>query len=97
MKEKQIESRNIIKILLKTIIIQEKKNYSFANKLSKNKDIFKITIEPNELLPFEKLADALQLKEEKQCEAMYEMLGDMIDKRLDLDEELDKFIQYYNI
>lgn len=78
----QSKSRDIIKLLLKTIIKQEKEASEENTK---------------EILPFSEFANALGLKEEKQCEKMYEDLGNMIEKNVDLDIAVDNFILAYNI
>lgn len=78
----QFKNRNIIKLLLKTIIKQERE----ANEEN-----------TKEILPFSEFANALGLREEKQCEKMYEDLGNMIEKNIDLDVAINDFILAYNI
>ncbi|MCI8548388.1 MAG: hypothetical protein HFJ38_05815 [Bacilli bacterium] len=78
----QLKNRYIIKLLLKTIIKQEREV---------------IEDDEKEILPFLDFANALGLVKESQCEKMYEDLGNMIEKNIDLDVAIDKFISAYNI
>lgn len=75
-------NQNIIKILLKTVINQERESDENDAK---------------EILPFIDFANALELIEESQCEKMFEDLGNMIEKDIDLDVAVEQFVVAYNI
>lgn len=82
METRELKNKKIIKLLLKAIIKQERK-------ADENNTL--------EILPFNDLANALELTKESQCEKMYEDLGNMIENNIDLDFALDKFLITYNI
>lgn len=79
---RELKKRAIIKVLLKTIIQQERK--ADENNTT-------------EILSFNDLANALGLTKESQCEKMYEDLGNMIENDINLDWALEQFFVAYNI
>lgn len=79
---RELKNRNIIKVLLKAIIKQERDADESNTK---------------EILSFNDLANALGLTRESQCEKMYEDLGNIIEGNIDLDIAVDNFILAYNI
>lgn len=79
---KDEKNKNIIKLLLKTIIKQERKSDESNSE---------------EVLSFTAFANVLELTKESECEKMYEDLGNMIENKVDLDTALDQFCITYNI
>lgn len=79
---RELKNRKIIKVLLKTIIKQERE-------ADKN--------DSKEILSFNDFANALELTKESQCEKMYEDLGNMIENNIDLDWAVEQFFVTYNI
>ena len=90
----ETKAKNIIKLLLNSIIIREKQTSEFIDSFNNNK-LFSIIENPIDLLPLDVLENMLELKDSKLGEIMYEDYGNMVDKDLNLDVELDKFIAKY--
>lgn len=82
MENQYLKHKNIIKVLLKTVIDQEKK----ADEKNST-----------EILSFTDFSNALGLTEERKCEKLFEDLGNMIEENIDLDTAIEQFIVEYNI
>lgn len=78
----ELNTREIIRVLLKNIIRQEREADEGYTK---------------EILSFNEFANALGLKNESQCEKMYEDLGNMIENNTNLDYAIEQFFIEYNI
>ncbi len=91
------KSQDVIRALLKAIVNQEKALEKFSNMLNSSKNIFNISIESNDVMPYEEIATALKLEKEYEYEKIYQELGDMIDLDENIDILINNFITKYNL
>ena len=69
----------------------------FSKTLQKNKNLYRFVAEANEVIPFSKIAEALELKTEKECEKMYNELCKIASSKKDVNDEVEKFMNKYSL
>lgn len=91
------KDRNMIKVLLLALIIKDKEIFAFSKTLQNNKNLYKFVAEPNEIIPFEEIAKALELESEKECQKMYDELCKIASSKKNIDEKIEKFMTKYGL
>ena len=93
-----IRNRNLIKILLTMLINAEKDMEKFCDNMRKNEFLVNIEIEEaKEILCFNDLIKALEVESIEQEEIIYELLGNMIEKDVDLNVAIENFLKFNRI
>ena len=93
-----IRNRNLIKILLTMLINAEKDMEKFCDNMRKNEFLVNIEIEEaKEILCFNDLIKALEVESIEQEEVIYELLGNMIEKDVDLNVAIENFLKFNRI
>lgn len=91
------KNRNMIKVLLTALINNDKEIYAFSKILQENNNLYRFVAEPNEVIPFSEIAEALELKNEKECEQMYNELCKIASSKKDINDEVEKFMNKYSL
>ena len=92
-----MKSRNMIKELLVSLINIDKEIYSLSHLLANNKNVYRFVVEPNEIIPYAKIIDALDIKDEKKCQQLYDRLYKITMSNNDVYEEVEKFMDQYDL
>lgn len=91
------KNRNMIKVLLTALINKDKEIYAFSKTLQRNKNLYRFVAEPNEVILFSEIAEALELKTEKECEQMYNELCKIASSKKNINDEVEKFMNKYSL